>query len=378
MRLLRGINISQALYGFGDASKAGFGSSFSTHKGLQYCIGVWGHSLSQNSSNWCELRNLVDSLEDYGKAGHLKGTKLFLFTDSEVCENTFYRGSSTNWLLHDLILRLHKLESQYGCRIHLVHCAGTHMIAQGTDGLSQGSMVEGIINGDIIFSFIPTHLLATAVHPPLKDWIFTWVPRETEIICLSGWFERGHDIVGGTQSSEGLWHPTYASDIYVWDPPLATLAAAIEQLQKAYHKCQTSTHIVVIHKLFTPEWQHPLHKVADIVLDIPAGQLFWPESCHEPLILALYTSPSGNGKESVPHVERGMSTALDFPQVLPTNNDGVVFKQRADPDKSMVAREGDWLCAPFQCDFCWFQNLKQQDADPSSLSDLHLLDHIRQ
>eukprot|EP00957_Ditylum_brightwellii_P137466 10480780-Ditylum_brightwellii.AAC.1 len=51
MRLLCGINISQALYGFGDVSKGGFGSSFSTHKGLQYRIGVWGHSISQNSSN---------------------------------------------------------------------------------------------------------------------------------------------------------------------------------------------------------------------------------------------------------------------------------------------------------------------------------------
>eukprot|EP00957_Ditylum_brightwellii_P182557 13906545-Ditylum_brightwellii.AAC.1 len=72
-----------------------------------------------------------------------------------------------------------------------------------------------------------------------------------------------------------------------------------------------------------------------------------------------------------------MSTALDFPQVLPTNNDGVVFKQRANPNKCMIAREGDWLCAPFQCNFCWFQNLKQQDAVPSSLLDIHLLDHIR-
>eukprot|EP00957_Ditylum_brightwellii_P120395 9185968-Ditylum_brightwellii.AAC.1 len=86
MRLLQGINISQALYWFGNASKGGFGLSFSTHKGSQYHIGVWGHSLSQNSSNWHELRNLVDSLEDEGKAGHLKGIEVFLFTNSKVCK----------------------------------------------------------------------------------------------------------------------------------------------------------------------------------------------------------------------------------------------------------------------------------------------------
>eukprot|EP00957_Ditylum_brightwellii_P048544 3683690-Ditylum_brightwellii.AAC.1 len=63
---------------------------------------------------------------------------------------------------------------------------------------------------------------------------------------------------------------------------------------------------------------------------------------------------------------------------MPTNNDGVVFKQHADPNNCMAAREGDWLCALFWCNFCWFQNLKYLDADPSSFSDLHLLDHIRQ
>eukprot|EP00957_Ditylum_brightwellii_P200724 15301658-Ditylum_brightwellii.AAC.1 len=72
-------------------------------------------------------------------------------------------------------------------------------------------MVEGVMNGDDIFYSILTHLSATAAHPPLKDWIFTWAPRETENLNPLGWFECGHGIVGGTQNLEGLWHPTYAS-----------------------------------------------------------------------------------------------------------------------------------------------------------------------
>eukprot|EP00957_Ditylum_brightwellii_P208740 15358751-Ditylum_brightwellii.AAC.1 len=43
----------------------------------------------------------------------------------------------------------------------------------------------------------------------------------------------------------------------------------------------------------------------------------------------------------------------------------------------LVARDGDWLCALFQCDYCWFQNLLGGDSESNSLSDMHLLDFIR-
>eukprot|EP00957_Ditylum_brightwellii_P190891 14534778-Ditylum_brightwellii.AAC.1 len=148
--------------------------------------------------------------------------------------------------------------------------------------------------------------------------------------------------------------------------------------------------------------------MADIVLEIPPGQSVWPESCHEPLIFALCLpflpySPwqlcqtpallemerslhlmwkEGKGTEGI-----ALHKLWEFQRSVPSMPKGLVqkmlqdehiFKEHANPDKCMVAKEGDWLCAPFQCDFCWFQNLKGQDADPSSLSDHHLLDHIRQ
>eukprot|EP00957_Ditylum_brightwellii_P054389 4121024-Ditylum_brightwellii.AAC.1 len=62
---------------------------------------------------------------------------------------------------------------------------------------------------------------------------------------------------------------------------------------------------------------------------------------------------------------------------MPANNEGVIFKQRADSDKSMVAREEDWLCSSFQCDHCWFQNLLYKEPDITSLSDKGLMDYIR-
>eukprot|EP00957_Ditylum_brightwellii_P016139 1214834-Ditylum_brightwellii.AAC.1 len=73
-----------------------------------------------------------------------------------------------------------------------------------------------------------------------------------------------------------------------------------------------------------------------------------------------------------------MSTALPFPRAMPTNNEGIVFKQKLDPNESMVARNGDWLCSLFQCDHCWFQNLTLCNPESSSPSNNILLDHVRQ
>eukprot|EP00957_Ditylum_brightwellii_P177599 13527668-Ditylum_brightwellii.AAC.1 len=62
---------------------------------------------------------------------------------------------------------------------------------------------------------------------------------------------------------------------------------------------------------------------------------------------------------------------------MPTNNEGVIFKQWVDPEKNIVARGGDWICAPFQCNHCWFQNILKRNPDLGSPSDKQLLHYIR-
>ena len=52
---------------FGDASGAGFGSSWTRGATLVYRFGVWGMEGTDTSSNYRELRNLVDTLEMMGK-----------------------------------------------------------------------------------------------------------------------------------------------------------------------------------------------------------------------------------------------------------------------------------------------------------------------
>ena len=77
--LKRGSSRLDALYIFGDASGLGFGSSSwssGEEKRLSYRYGVWGMSADECSSNYRELRNLVESLERSGTAGELEGKEI--------------------------------------------------------------------------------------------------------------------------------------------------------------------------------------------------------------------------------------------------------------------------------------------------------------
>ena len=103
---------------------------------------MWGRDEDDVSSNFRELFNLVETVEEEAGAGHLRHTELWLFTDNTTAESCFVKGSSTSKLLHGLILRLRKVEMEYGVTLFLVHCAGTRMIEQGTDGLSRGTLLR--------------------------------------------------------------------------------------------------------------------------------------------------------------------------------------------------------------------------------------------
>jgi len=62
-RLVRGKALTFVLYGFGDASGGGFGSSWETAQGVRYRYGTWGRDEEDASSNLRELKNLVETLE---------------------------------------------------------------------------------------------------------------------------------------------------------------------------------------------------------------------------------------------------------------------------------------------------------------------------
>ena len=83
-RFVRGSKIFVAKYGFGDASKSGFGSTFITDGGISYRYGTWGSDGRESSSNFRELENLAQSLEEEVTKNGKTGREVFLFTDNST------------------------------------------------------------------------------------------------------------------------------------------------------------------------------------------------------------------------------------------------------------------------------------------------------
>jgi len=290
LRVVRSKVVLTAVYGFGDASSGGFGFSVERPDGIQVRYGIWGRDEETASSNYRELLNLVLSVEAEADAGHLRNSELWLFTDNSTAENCFYKGSSSSKHLHELILRLRKVEMEIGLTIHLVHVAGTRMIAQGTDGLSRGVLLEGVMAGKDMLSFVDLSKSALERHPPLLDYL-RWVTECDNLQALTPeqWFVEGHGIIGGSRDSHGMWIPTHAPprQFFLWAPPPVVADVALEECLKSVHKRTDCFHVVVIPRLFTPHWRRMFQKLCDFIIHVPAGSSNWPSHLHEPLWIGI-------------------------------------------------------------------------------------------
>ena len=103
-------------YGFGDASGKQFGATLSESyscrqqlsnprqdgRGICFRVGLWTAKEEEESSNYKELKNLVDAVG----VGRLRDCKFFLFMDNSTVEGCFYCRSSKSCHLHVLVLSL--------------------------------------------------------------------------------------------------------------------------------------------------------------------------------------------------------------------------------------------------------------------------------
>ena len=181
----------QVYYGFGDASGKQFRATISEdyncqrklskdgriEGGVHFRIGLWMALEEEESSNYKELCNLVETVTAEAKAGRLHDCEFFLFTDNSTAEGCFYRGSSKSPLLHKIVLRLRTLEMSCGMTIHVVHISGKRMIVQGTDGCSRGSLMEGVMAGADMLTFVDLGKGSIDRHPPLLEWVHAWSGR---------------------------------------------------------------------------------------------------------------------------------------------------------------------------------------------------------
>jgi hypothetical protein len=137
-----------------------------------------------------------------------------------------------------LVLRLLKLKMDGDLILHVIHVAGTRMVAEGADGGSRGVLNQGVMAGQSILDFVPLHLTACLERPDkLEPWIRSWWDDERgELQTLSpkGWFNEGQQ--------EGN---------FLWAPPPAAADVVGELLGEAKHKRPYCTHLVIVPRLMT-------------------------------------------------------------------------------------------------------------------------------
>jgi hypothetical protein len=174
--------------------------------------------------------------------------------------------------------------------LHVVHIAGTRMISQGTDGLSRGDLGAGVMVGESMLSFVPLHLSAVSRSQSLLAWIQSSAPDPAiEPLSVEDWFYCSHGLESGSRNADGMWIPHLSSkQWYLWAPPPAVAAITLQELGVSRHKRPHLGHLFVCPRLFTHKWRKALFKLADIVLELPAGcRPFWSLDQHEPLLLGL-------------------------------------------------------------------------------------------
>jgi hypothetical protein len=254
---------------------------------MSHRTGTWGNDESNETLNWREFTNIVESASLECKAVDRKLTNLVvcLFTDNSTTEAAMCKGSSSSQKLLALVIRLKITEAK--CSIHLVAChvAGTQMIiVKGGNGVSRGLLNKGVMAREPIPSFIPLHLSALERAPDFLPWISSWSCKGLEVLKPKDWCELGHDIRGWTHPQQGelFARSVLRKGLFVWFPPTAAANVAFEQLRIARVKQQQSTHVDVAPRLLTPRWLRQMWKACDVILPVPSGTPGWPQTCMNP------------------------------------------------------------------------------------------------
>ena len=118
----------------------------------------WSSSISEASSNYRDLKVLVEEVEEHVRNSKVWDCEDFLLTDNLMAEYSFYKGSLLSETSFNLILRLRKLELEGEIILHVIHVLERRMIISGVDALSRGDARKGIMEGNSLRSYFPFYL----------------------------------------------------------------------------------------------------------------------------------------------------------------------------------------------------------------------------
>jgi hypothetical protein len=233
---------------------------------------------------------VVERIEEEVKEGCLKNTKLFMFTDNLTALAAFYPGTLSNKELFEYVCQLKKVEMTAGLKIHMIHISGKCMIRTGINGLSWGSLTEGVMSGIPFLDFFPLNETAFQCSPNLMEEFESMIPFQgLTLLEPRDWFKKGHNIHGWSKNKKGFWNPELKAATYIWQPAPCVAKYVVEELRIARLNCHESCHNFVCPQMFTTKWRKKqLYKVADMVFEIPCGIVnAWDVSQCEPFVVKI-------------------------------------------------------------------------------------------
>jgi hypothetical protein len=231
LRPVRGIYY--LAYGFVDASEEGFGGSLRKKGKLARDLlkaarlGFWCSAVSERSSNYREFRNLVEHIRKEARMGLLAGLEVWIYTDNQVTESIWYNGTSGERTLFDLVLDLKMVMLEGNFILHVVHVAGTRMIAEGTDGLSRGEIMASALMDDFAHR-VPQGKFALDRSPNLGLWLKDWIDPSYKIATPKDWFWGAQHLLDFSFPPQKI--------TWVWDIPPAAAPHILEELAMARSK----------------------------------------------------------------------------------------------------------------------------------------------
>lgn len=210
---------------------------------LEAWMGTWNTFGPTSTSNWKELRTLLQVLEQEPlETSRFRGRRLYYCTDNSVTYFAVHRGSSSSPRLHALIMRLKVLELMHNCVLVVIHIPGVVMCLEGTDGQSRGIWTNSLtVSGSYRVSDLTRWAPAS---PALLEWALS---ASGAPIPASSW---------GWRTPSCAWDLTpLVNSFTVWTLSPSTARQAMSQAIMAWVESPlTSAHLFVVPRFMQREF----------------------------------------------------------------------------------------------------------------------------
>ena len=113
----------------------------------------------------------------------------------------------------DQIVKNKSVQIKHECVIHVMHCSGTRITSQGTDGFSRACLNQVILSRFSFLTFMPLNVSSIERHHLLRNWTKEWIPKGAMFLASDQWFIEGDEM--RLKGSTPPRHALYEEGIYV-------------------------------------------------------------------------------------------------------------------------------------------------------------------